>query len=103
MPEPPLKEYPWSSWSDYLKRPGKRRDWLRVDRVLGEWNIKQDNAVGRRQLEPAMEQRKELDRSQASGGLEKLRRDESWGPKESREKLLEMIAETSHRQPMARN
>jgi hypothetical protein len=41
-----LKEYRWSSWPEYLKRPGKRWAWLRVDRLLGEWNVKQDNAAG---------------------------------------------------------
>ena len=97
-PEQPLKEYPWSSWPEYLKRPGKRPDWLRVDRMLGEWNVKQDNAVGRRQLEQAMEQRKELDRSQATGDWKKLRRGWCWGPKGFREELLELIAEKQGRQ-----
>lgn len=88
-----LKEYRWSSWPGYLKRPGKRWAWLRVDRMMGEWNVKQDDAVGRRQLEQAMEQRKELDRSQAKGDWKKLRRGWCWGPEGFREELLEMIAE----------
>jgi hypothetical protein len=32
----PLREYPWSSWPEYLRAPGKRPVWLRVDRVLGK-------------------------------------------------------------------
>ncbi len=35
-PEQPLRAYRWSSWPEYLKRPGKRWPWLRVDRLLGE-------------------------------------------------------------------
>ena len=34
-PEQPLGEYRWSSWPEYLKSPGKRPAWLRVDRLLG--------------------------------------------------------------------
>ena len=90
-PEQALKAYRWSSWPEYLKSPGKRRAWLRVDRVLGEWCIKQDNATGRRQLEQAMEQRKELEMSQATEDWKKLRRGWCWGPKDFREELLERI------------
>src|SRR5579863_9977059 len=32
-----LREYAWSSWPEYLKRPAKRWPWLRVDRLLGEY------------------------------------------------------------------
>ena len=97
-PEQTLKEYRWSSWPEYLQRPGKRWTWLRVDRVLGEWNVKADNAVGRRQLEQAMEQRKELEWSQAAGDWKKLRRGWCWGPKGFREELLERMAEKQGRQ-----
>ena len=48
-PEQPLQEYRWSSWPEYLKCPGKRPAWLRVDRLLGEYGIPQDSAAGRRQ------------------------------------------------------
>jgi REP element-mobilizing transposase RayT len=34
-PEQPLRAYRWSSWPEYLKRPGKRWPWLRVDPVAG--------------------------------------------------------------------
>jgi hypothetical protein len=46
-PEQPLAAYRWSSWPEYLKSPGKRPPWLRVDRLLGEYRIAQDSAVGR--------------------------------------------------------
>jgi len=97
-PQQRLAEYRWSSWPEYLKSPGKRWPWLRVDRVLGEWGIGQDNAAGRRQLERAMEQRKELELSRAGSDWKKLRRGWCWGPKEFREELLELIAQKQGRQ-----
>lgn len=92
-PEQRLVEYRWSSWPEYLKSPGKRPSWLRVDRTMGEWCVNQDNAVGRRQLEQGMEQRKELEMSKATEDWKKLRRGWCWGPKGFREELLEMIGE----------
>jgi REP element-mobilizing transposase RayT len=88
-----LREYPWSSWREYLKKPGKRPSWLRVDRVMGEWGVKEDNAAGRRQLERAMEQRKELGTSKTTEDWRRLRRGWCWGPKGFREELLELIGE----------
>src|SRR2546425_3895372 len=81
-PEQGLAEYRWSSWPEYLKSPGKRWPWLRVDRVFGEWGIGADNALGRRKLERAMEQRKELELSRQSSDWKKLRRGWCWGTKE---------------------
>ena len=91
-PEQPLARYRWSSWPQYLQRPGKRSPWLRVDRLLGEWQVGQDNAAGRRQLEQSMEQRKELEISQESSEWKKVRRGWCWGPKGFREEMLELIA-----------
>jgi REP element-mobilizing transposase RayT len=92
-PEQPLKAYQWSSWPEYLKSPGKRPPWLRVDRVMGEWGVRGDSRGRRRQLEGAMEQRKGLELSKAAGDWKKLRRGWCWGPKGFREELLEMIGE----------
>jgi REP element-mobilizing transposase RayT len=97
-PEQRLMEYRWSSWPEYLKSPGKRRPWLRVDRVLGEWGVKKDTARGRRQLAQAMGQRQELEMSRASEDWKKLRRGWCWGPKGFREELLEMIGEKQGKQ-----
>jgi len=33
----PVKRYPWSSWPAYLQAPSRRPDWLRVDRLFGEY------------------------------------------------------------------
>ena len=41
-PEQPLSEYPWSSWPEYLKKPSQRWEWLRVDRLLGEWGVRRE-------------------------------------------------------------
>ena len=97
-PEQPLKDYRWSSWPEYLKSPDKRWPWLRVDRVLGEWGVKQDNAAGRRQLEQGMEQRRELEMSQENTDWKKLRRGWCWGPKGFREELLDLIGEKQGKQ-----
>jgi len=58
QPEQPLREYPWSSWPDYLRTPAKRPGWLRVDRLLGEYRLAQDSVAGRRRLEEALEERR---------------------------------------------
>jgi putative transposase len=92
-PEQRLSEYRWSSWLEYLKKPAKRWEWLRVDRLLGEWGVGQDNAAGRRRLEQAMEQRKELEWSRESGDWKRLRHGWCWGPKEFREEMLELIGQ----------
>jgi len=96
--EQPLRAYRWSSWPEYLKRPGKRWSWLRVDRLMGEWGVRQDNAAGRRQLEQGMERRKQLEASKETGDWKKLRRGWCWGPKGFREELLELIGQKQGQQ-----
>ena len=97
-PEQRLLDYRWSSWPEYLKSPGKRWPWLRVDRLLGEWGVKQDNAIGRRQLEQGIEQRKEAEMNRENSDWKKLRRGWCWGPKEFREELLELIGQKQGKQ-----
>lgn len=86
-----LKEYRWSSWPEYLQRPAKRKPWLRVDRLLGEWGVRKDDGAGRQRLESGLEQRAELERSQENGDWKRLRRGWYFGPKEFREEMLEWI------------
>lgn len=57
-PDEPLRAFPWSSLTDYLKRPGDRPAWLRVDRLLGELGIPKDSAAGRREFEAHLESRR---------------------------------------------
>ncbi len=92
QPEQRLAAYRWSSWPQYLQKPGRRWPWLRVDRLLGECRIARDNTHGRRQLEQAMEHRRELERAGESQDWAELRRSWCWGPESFREELLERIA-----------
>jgi REP element-mobilizing transposase RayT len=58
-PEQELRAYRWSSWPEYVKAPDKRWSWRRVERLLGEYRIPKDSAAGRRELERAVEKRRE--------------------------------------------
>jgi hypothetical protein len=89
-PEQPLRAYRWSSWPEYLKRPGKRWPWLRVDRLLGENRIPLDSPAGRRQLEAVLEER----RAEEAGADYKLvRRDWCFGDNVFRKELLGQMKE----------
>jgi len=48
----PLRSFGWSSYGLYLVPPGQRPEWLRVDRLLGEWGIPKDSAAGRAEFKP---------------------------------------------------
>jgi putative transposase len=89
-PEQSLGEYRWSSWPEYLKRPGQRWPWLRVERLLGEYHIPQDSAAGRRQLESALEERRA---GEAVADHKKLRRGWCFGADSFRKELLGQMKE----------
>jgi len=82
----PLRSYVWSSWPEYLKHPRKRWSWLRVDRLLGEYQVKQENADGGKRLEAELEQRRAAETGADYG---KLRRGWCIGPDSFRKELLE--------------
>jgi len=87
--EQPLSAYQWSSWPEYLKSPGKRWEWLRVDRLLGEYRIPQDSAAGRRVLAEALEAR----RARESGSdYKRIRRGWCLGEESFRKELLEQMS-----------
>jgi REP-associated tyrosine transposase len=86
-----LSAHRWSSYAEYLKPPKQRPVWLRTERLLGEWGIREDNAAARRQFEAGMEQRKEQEKNKENGDWSKLRRGWCWGPLRFREDLLEQI------------
>ena len=87
--EQPLSAYRWSSWPEYLKSPGKRWEWLRVDRLLGEYRIPQDSAAGRRVLAEALEAR----RARESGSdYKRIRRGWCLGEESFRKELLEQMS-----------
>jgi REP element-mobilizing transposase RayT len=89
-PEQPLSGYRWSSWPEYLKSPGKRWSWLRVDRLLGEYRIPQDSAAGRRVLEQAVEERRA---AEANEDYKAIRRGWCLGEATFRKELLGQMAE----------
>ena len=84
-PDQPLKAYRWSSWPEYLKSPGKRPEWLRVDRLLGEYRIPQDSAAGRRVLAQALEARRQ---AEAGADYKLIRRGWFLGEETFRKELL---------------
>ena len=87
-----LREYGWSSWPEYLRRPARRPAWLRVDRVLGEWRIPQDSAAGRRHLEAALEARRGQDNDREN---QSIRRGWYLGGEELKQELLLQMERSS--------
>lgn len=89
-PEQRLREYRWSSWPEYLKAPGKRQKWLRVDRVLGESGIPKDSVAGRRELERRLEARRG---AEAGAEYKDIRRGWFFGGKALKKELLGQMSE----------
>jgi putative transposase len=87
-PEEALSEYRWSSWPEYLKAPGKRWPWLRVERLLGEYRIPQDSAAGRRVLAQAVEERRA---AESGSDYKAIRRGWCFGEKTFRRELLDQM------------
>jgi REP element-mobilizing transposase RayT len=88
-PEQRLREYRWSSWPEYLKRPKRRWLWLRVRRLLGEYRVPQDSKVGRQYLERCVEEQRAAEDSAA---YKPLRRGWCLGDKRFRKELLAEMA-----------
>jgi REP element-mobilizing transposase RayT len=61
-----LQSYLWSSYGQYLKAPGKRFGWLRVERLLGEWGIPLDSPAGRKRFAQFMEHRRRQESPKAN-------------------------------------
>jgi hypothetical protein len=57
-PAEKLREFPWSSFPQYLLVPTARPNWLRVDHLLGEHGIQADTAAGRAEFEKRLELRR---------------------------------------------
>jgi REP element-mobilizing transposase RayT len=88
--EAPLESFRWSSYGEYLKPPGQRPSWLRVDRLLGEKGIPKDSEAGRKQLGLLMERR----RVEESGAeYEQIRRDWMLGSEAFRQELRAAMVE----------
>jgi REP element-mobilizing transposase RayT len=84
-----VESFAWSSYPAYLKPPGQRPRWLRVDRLLGEKGIGRDSAAGRREFSRQMERRRQEDGSE----FDAVRRGWCLGSEEFRHELLAAAAE----------
>lgn len=90
QPDQRLRDFPWSSWLEYLKAPSKRWAWMRTDRLLGEHGIPKDSVAGRRELEQQMEAARKAEDTKT---YKPIRRGWCLGHKNFREELLEQISE----------
>jgi len=54
----PLDRYPWSSYPHYLQPARRRPPWLKVNRLLGEYGVRGDDAAGRRRFAEEVERRR---------------------------------------------
>ena len=90
-PRQRLEAYTWSSYGQYLKAPGQRAAWLRVDRLLGEWGIPKDSPAGRKHFAQCLEHR----RRQESPGADWKAVERGWflGDKEFKQELLAQMHE----------
>ena len=68
-PDEPLQAYRWSSWPEYLKPPGQRWPWLKVDRLLGEYRCDKDSLSARRHLERELESRRQHEDAAGYGDI----------------------------------
>jgi hypothetical protein len=88
--EQKLRAYQWSSYGEYLKRPGQRVKWLSVERLFGETAIPRDSTAGRKQFERTMELRRWEDQPEE---WKRVRRGWCLGDKSFQKELLAQIAE----------
>ena len=87
-PGQPLSAFIWSSYPQYLGEPSQRPQWLRVDRLLGEWGIPKDSQAGRRVFAERMEWRRGEDLQKEFRRVER-----GWclGGEAFRQELLEQV------------
>jgi REP element-mobilizing transposase RayT len=84
----PLSDYRWSSFPAYVGKPTRRPEWLRVDRLLGEYGIRRDDAVGRRQFAAGLEERR---RREEPGEWKAVRRGWFLGGGALKQRLIEQM------------
>jgi REP element-mobilizing transposase RayT len=80
----PLESFEWSSYGAYIGAPGRRPEWLRVDRLLGEHQIPKDSIAGRREFAAQMEARRA---QEADADYRQVRRGWCIGDEEFRKEL----------------
>ncbi len=86
----PMESFRWSSYPSYLKPPGQRPQWLRVDRLFGELGIPKDSPAGRAQFGVLMERRR---LEEEAADYRSLRRGWCLGSEEFRKELLAAASE----------
>jgi len=84
-----LLAYPWSSLTSYLAVPEHRPRWIRVDRLLGEHGIQQDDATGRQEFERRMEARRLAETDEEA--LKTVRRGWCLGGEEFKRQMIEKM------------
>jgi len=84
-----LRNYPWSSYREYLKPSKRRSRWLRIDRLLGEMSIPKDSGPGRKEFEKRMELRRW---EQEPEEWRRVRRGWCLGDEKFRKELIEAMA-----------
>jgi len=84
-----LADYAWSSFPEYLKEPAQRPEWLRVDRLLGEMGIRQDDTTGRREFQETMEARCRVEGHADEELWSGIRRGWKFGAEDFLERLME--------------
>lgn len=83
-----LGTYEWSSFNDYLKGPGQRPAWLRVDRLFGEMGIAEDTVASRLRFEEEMEKRRAWEMGKE---WREIRRGWCFGSNSFREGIMERM------------
>jgi hypothetical protein len=84
-----LADYAWSSFPEYFKEPAQRPEWLRVDRLLGEIGIRQDDTTGRREFQETMEARCRVEGHADEELWSGIRRGWRFGAEDFLERLME--------------
>jgi hypothetical protein len=90
QPAEPLQAFGWSSYAEYLRRPGQRAAWLRVDRLLGEMGIGAEGPAGRREFARRMETSR---RVEVTAEYRKIRRGWCYGEDAFRRELLLLVSQ----------
>jgi REP element-mobilizing transposase RayT len=85
-----LGSFRWSSYGAYLKPPGQRPKWLRVDRLLGERGIFRDSVAGRAEFGRQMERRRQ---DEGASDESSIQRGWCLGGEEFRQELLAAAGE----------
>jgi putative transposase len=90
-PDQALREFQWSSFTEYLKPQRKRVAWLRVTRLMGELGIPKDSTAGRRKFERLGEERRAANDQK---DFKSIRRGWVFGDRAFRKELMAQMSET---------